>query len=554
MRMPSAHDLRWVLRRALEQGRHLFTAEETALLHRLLATEDNDLATWGRLARRKDPVQRFEVPFTPLVEQGLLQPVLDARRALHRCTVVELRAALRTAGLPRSGRRRDLLERLTGVEPLPDLGRWIEVVGWSLLRHADRLAFLDRTPDPSRPVVARLGHGRWVDYEPDAPPPLFQDRHHWLRWKAVADAIARHDAGEEPDWDALEQAFLAGDGRAPGRLDAHGTAGDLLYTHARALERAGSTRAARRIYRTIAEALPERRVDCAIRTARCWEADGERLRALNVLRAVGPVEGPASLTLHRAGRRLARRCRRGWAPPPPLPPLRERRLRLPAVARLGDARPHYGDPPLPVEPAVQALLDAAGRRSRLAEGALWQHIYGLVFAPDAYFLPVGQLPVPHLDGPLDVGTPAFADRRPKAVEHAMMLVGEGRADELVRRTWERFGGHRLAGVRWTSLEDDLVLVEALPPRLLVTVLRTLLRWGWTAARGLPDLFVFPGETVILDGAWPRRLPPEPILVEIKTPHDRLDDAQRWWLAHLDDAIRVELWRIEEGPRPRRATA
>ncbi|MCB9692538.1 MAG: VRR-NUC domain-containing protein [Alphaproteobacteria bacterium] len=542
-----ATDLRWVLARALERGRHLLTPDELEVVLTLQALDDPALSVWARIARRTHAVQRYEhlgEHAALMLEAGLVVEDVPWADRAARCTVPELQEGLRAVGRSTRGRRDTLVERLA-----PHAGwsfqRWVRVEHRELLRRCDRLAFLERHPDPARPVIERLGHVRWVAYPTEPAPPLFADREALLRWEAVLDALVAVESGEEVDLQGLLQALREGHARAPGRLDAHRRLGRTLLEVARDLERAGEPEQARAVYREVAVCCPERRVAAGIREARTLEASGAALDALGVLSGLRDARGPEALAVHRAGRRTARACRRSWAPPAPHPPLRERNVRLPRAGHRA-GRPVFGDDEHTVELAVIELLTGLGRTALHAEGGLWRHLYGLLLG-DALFAPVGQLPAPFLAGPLDLGTSGFAERRPVEVERALRAVAEGRAPDLVRRTWEAWEGCQIAGVRWESVDRDVAIVEGLGPGLLNAVLSVLLERGWKAARGLPDLAVLPGPSTRIPGALPSRLTPDVLLVEVKTPNDTLSDAQRWWLARLEPFVTAEVWRVTADP-------
>jgi hypothetical protein len=205
-----------------------------------------------------------------------------------------------------------------------------------------------------------------------------------------------------------------------------------------------------------------------------------------------------------------------------------------------------------VEPAVADLVSSRGRTALFAEGPLWTTLFALLFA-DAYFLPVpGALPVPFLAGPLDVGRPDFARRRPVAVARVLDAVGAGEAPERIREADERLRGTWLSGAAWKRASADqlVAIAEGMRPTSLRVVLETLLREGWRAARGLPDLVVLPGPPVRLPGAMPSRLEGGLVLAEVKGPTDSVRDEQAAWFDRLLRAgARVELWQVRVGAGP-----
>jgi hypothetical protein len=387
-------------------------------------------------------------------------------------------------------------------------------------------------------VVERLGHVLWPCYPLTGGAPLFVDRRALLAWEALADA---------PDTtppEALLAGLTRGHAAGPAGLDRERPLARRILELAEGLERGDAPRA-RALYDGVAARVPRYAARAGLRAALLSEREGHPAEALQRLATLRPLaSGPDRLAVNRSGRRLARELRRGWAPDPPAPPIRERSVALPPAERVG-ARPLWAAG-LTVEAAVAEVVARAGRSALRAEGGPWIALFTSIFAGDTWFLPVdGVLPVPRLSGPLDVGTPAFAVRRPEAVGRVMHAVQAGRAPDLVRATQSRFGGRRLAGLRGPCPSDEVMpaLAEALGPALLCAVFGPLLARGWSAASGLPDLLVLPGPPVVLPDVVASRLDGSARLVEVKGPGDTLSDRQRHWLAELAPLGVVEVWNV-----------
>ncbi|MFZ5480697.1 MAG: VRR-NUC domain-containing protein, partial [Myxococcota bacterium] len=268
------------------------------------------------------------------------------------------------------------------------------------------------------------------------------------------------------------------------------------------------------------------------------DREGRRAEAVAVCREPEP-DPAAALALERTGRRLARGL--GWAPREPLRKPRERVLRLPPGSR--GARPTWvtrgGE--VFVEAAVLARVADAGREALHAENWLWTSLYALVFR-DLYFLPVpGMLPGPRRSGPLDVGTPGFWTRRREAVERRLAEVRE-RGPAAFAEGWQ---GERLDGLGAPELA--VAWSRRVPGATAAAVLTRLVKEGWAAARGLPDLYVLPGPEVRVGEAVPSTIGNDDLLAEVKGPGDDVSDAQRVWHDHLlRSGIRVEIWRVAPG--------
>lgn len=185
-----------------------------------------------------------------------------------------------------------------------------------------------------------------------------------------------------------------------------------------------------------------------------------------------------------------------------------------------------------------ATLRRHGREAVHAENTLWTSLYALVFR-DLYFLPVpGMLPTARRDGPLDVGTPAFAVRRAREVKARIAAVAAEGCGAFVA-AWQ---GERLAGLSLPTLAQRCA--SLVPPAMAAAVLGRIVYEGWGAASGLPDLLILPGARTRVDGLIPANIDPHAILVEVKGQGDSLRDGQRVWTNTLIRAdIPVELWAV-----------
>ncbi|MEZ4316505.1 MAG: VRR-NUC domain-containing protein [Myxococcota bacterium] len=560
----SARDLRWVVDTALERGAHLLTAGELHVVRAIRALPDAPLDVYARLASRRDAFQRaddLQGHEASLVEAGLVGRFVPWSVRARHSTVAELKEGASALGLRRTGNRDALVERVAPHERWSGT-RWVHVRHRALVHRLERWAFLRAHPDRSTLVVERLGHVTWPDYTPTRGASLFATRARLLAWEAQLGPCTPEDrlAGLE-----------RGDVEGPGRLDRTRSAARHVLEEAREIERLGDLPRAALLYGRLRVAYPRYATRCTVRLARVLEQSGDPAAGLAELQSARPhAHGPERMALNRAGRRLARSLRVGWAPDRPLRPLKERTLELapsprdsrtvPAsprdsrtVAADGepgsslrdrDSRPLWGDGHF-VEDAVIAMLAEQGRTAFHVEGGLWRTLFALLFASRTWFLPVsGQLPVPRLSGPLDLGTPAFAARRAPAIRAVREAISAGEAPALVHEAYARFEGARLAGCAWATAEIHAELARLVGPELLLAVLDPLLEQGFGAASGLPDLLVLPGPVVRLPRGIPATVGESLCLVEIKGPTDTLSDAQRAWLDRLAPFATAEVWKVQ----------
>jgi len=551
----AVEDLNTILELALGRGGHLLTAGEVLVVRRIRSLRGAPARLFARLTARRPEVfavERLAIPDVPdpsaavdaLVTADLMDRFVPWDHRLVVFTVAELREICRALDLPVGGRRADLVDRLRGRRGWSPRAV-VRVRHRALILRLEQWALLRRRPDRSAFVVDRLGHVRWPAYRCTPGTGLHPDRRRLLDWEA----LWRDRAALEPE--VLLRALDTREEWPPGDLDLRRPLRKRILRAARERERIGDPAGARRLYLGLVEGGHLSAGDVAVRVARTLEAEGRPEEAWDHLVAVRPrSRGSNRLAIARSGRRLAALLRRGWAPDPPLRRPAERHLVLPGAARVG-GRPGYRSSGVArtVEPAVAQRVSSAGREALFAEGPLWTTLFALLFA-DAYFLPIaGALPVPFLAGPLDVGRPEFARRRPAAVGEVLGAVEAGEAPERIRAVDARLRGTWLSGAAWSraSSEQLAALAEGMGPQGLRAVLDALLVEGWRAARGLPDLVVLPGARVRLPGAVPSRLGEGLVLAEVKGPTDAVRDEQAVWFDRLLRAgVCVELWQVRAG--------
>lgn len=527
----------------------LLTPAERTVCARILGLPASAARVYARLSARRRIALRVDGLDVPpdalehLIAVGLLAEGAPWPPRLQASLVAELRTFCQQRGLDPTGRRAALIERLWDKPEVPADARWVWRPQHRLIARLERAAFLQRAPERGRLVAERLGHMRFATYEVTGGRSLWRSRAHLLAWEDLLDGVQTERL-------APGRALVArqrGEGRAPGRLSLVRRLDKTVLGHADALRRDGRAEEAL-AWLDALRIVRDQEAGLALRRSRLLEDLDRRSEALAVLEAARQSwTGPDRLAIQRSGRRLARAQRRAWIPDPPLQKPRSRVLRL--EPDKADHRPRWvvGEGSAHVESAVQWALSEVGRESLRAEGHLVRTLFALLFA-EALFAPVAdQLPVPRLSGPLDLGRPAFAARRPRQVQRVLDRIREGEAPGMIRAAAERFDRVQLAG-RARDLSDPTPWIRAaqsLGPAGVRALVEPLLRRGWGAAKGLPDLLVLDGAAVRLPDAHPSRLGPEGLFVEVKGPGDSLSDAQRHWLDALIRAgVPVEVWNVE----------
>lgn len=546
------HDLQWVVRLGRERLADVLEADEHRVCDLLEGLSGDAGHLFARLIFRKPTV--FFVPELnlPLAVEPAVEALVGAGLAvtdvgwsdrLDAVTVPVLTRWCRVRGLTVGGRRADKVQRLREVAPVDPRGAWVRPLHRPLVRLLEQAAFMDKRADARQLVVERLGRITWPAYTPTGGPVLFRDVDHRRAWQATWAALSDGSLTVEQ---AL-QAFTTRADQTVGRMSLTRGLTRFVLAEVDQLRRQDPA-AALDLLTALRRAAGLGEAQVVLEESRIWEAMGQPIQAYEALAAArSAARGPDRLALHRSGRRLGAALRRGWAPDPPLATARTRSLRLEPVGTDGP-RPRWkaGDGEAHVEQAVAVRLAELGRRAVRAEGGLIRTLYALLFA-EAAFLPVpGALPVPHLDGPLDLGTPAFAERRRSAVDAVLDRIDAGEGPELIASACARWHGVRLAGVsRDLSDPEPWVRVAcALGPVGLRAVLDPLLERGWGAARGLPDLLLLDGPPVRLEHGHPKRIGPDACWIEVKGPGDTLRDGQRLWIDHLTRrGCGVEQWSV-----------
>lgn len=540
------------LRLGQSRGGDLLTEEEHEQVDRWLALPASEALVIARLSGRIP--EAFRLPdlhvaglddpqpaIDGLRSRGLVRQVDDPAEWSAWATVSVLRRGCRALGLPVSGGRAALQERLVDRQGWDD-APWIALEGSDLILRLERMATLHPWPERSAPVLERLGRVAWVSYTPSGGG-LLPDRMSWDRWEALVDA-------EEPSTDALLEGIGWSD-HPPGRLDRRRAWAREVQHRAEQAQRGGE--------HDQACAWLERLHDLGLGGAevvrlwaRGWERQGEDRRAWDVLcQGATRLGDDGRRALAPAGRRLARRLNRAWVPAPPLQNAPERRLRLALASPVEDgaSRPQWeaGGRSTVVEPAVARWLQARGRRAILAEASPWRTLWGLL-AADGLFADVpGALPVPHLDRPVDLWRPGWAQRRAAWFEPVGRALADGRGPELLRSAEARWAGYRVIGVdvRRHPVDALCAFVEGVPGPVWARWWEDSLRRGRSAWVGAPDLIVLPDPVDRVEGLLPAGVTTGSLLVEVKAPGDELRPAQRAWQSRwLGWGGQVEVWRVD----------
>jgi hypothetical protein len=385
----------------------------------------------------------------------------------------------------------------------------------------------------SRMLLGRIGQVRWADY------PLSTG---FSAFEKQADLRAFRAFGEGTDWsdEELVQSLAQLKPRPPShrRFDLRLKMGGVLLERAEEHERDGETGRAHALYQSASALQVGHAAELQRRIALYLAASGQVREAAEICQAaLIDAVGEEALALQRTGRRLSRVASTPWIPGIPLRKAPEREL---CLLWTGSG---WGAKECTIEDEVRSALP--GRQVVHGEGRLWTGLFVLLFY-DLLWEPVsGMLPVPCLEGPLDLGRKGFVARRRVAFEKRLDLIREGRCMASLNRSLEAWGT-RVRGLDWSLATPAQwrALLRSLPAGGLAEMMRLLGEQGFGAASGMPDLFLWPGAPLRLRNALPSRVHGRGLLVEVKGPTDSLRDPQRVWHDRLLQwGFAVEVWRV-----------
>ena len=212
------------------------------------------------------------------------------------------------------------------------------------------------------------------------------------------------------------------------------------------------------------------------------------------------------------------------------------RIQLDEAEKASSGRPTYnvdGDTLL-VELAALRCLQSQGYEGVFSANETWWRIAFFLFW-DQIYLPLddacdprlGEFPSPQQDIPRDLFTSKFYPRRRSQFENRVQeLEHKGVVSELQAAISRHRGSpcRIVAGADHATVEAMLFVATQTPAAALVAICNRVLVDFAENRQGIPDLFL------VKNG--------QPVLAEVKSPRDRLSEAQRNWLDWLERKAKV----------------
>jgi hypothetical protein len=495
------------------------------------------------LARRHSCLRLKSIDFTALDDQsrdlellikdGFLIELHHSPTRTALFTKKELTEWCKSCGVESKGKKDDLLRRVSDLKEGPP-GLTVHVVHRDLVDWCEWIFFGGGRGRRKRFVLGRIGASVWAQYSLTPGTVAFESR-------AQLREFLAYSTGKELSIPDLLGKIAALPERSPSHrnFDLRRRMGKELIGRVWDSETKGEVELSLFLVDQALKLRVGNAGELLRRKALCLSKLDRRQEAAAVCQAaIVDAKDEEALALNRTGRRLARAAGVSWIPPRPLLSPRSRRIGLSGIAGFTGLR---GE----IERQVVGLFPE--REMVHGEGRLWTSLFVLLFF-DLLWMPVdGMLPAPCLDGPLDLGRKEFAVRRRSLFLSRLNQIGKGASRRRIGRSLKE-RGVRIKGMDWGLASDSQWkrLLSSIPGPFLKRVMKHLGEEGFSAASGLPDLFVWPGKQQRHSCSFPSKLGTGALLVEVKGPNDSLQDNQRVW---HDRLLRwkfpVEVWRVEE---------
>jgi Fanconi-associated nuclease 1 len=213
----------------------------------------------------------------------------------------------------------------------------------------------------------------------------------------------------------------------------------------------------------------------------------------------------------------------------------------------------HGDPgedgqPLHVSVEEMCLSHyrSQGWKGYHSEGGILRTLFAYLFFDILFVYVPNVFQTPYQTCPLDLHTDAFYPARASQINHRLVEITNGRAEQIIRRVHEREHERRtcVVGLSWDfDIEDLAEMVACFDGGALAAVCKVMAQEYRARGGGVPDLLLWRtgGEEPPANGNSDGRRQGEVMFAEVKSANDRLSDTQRLWINVLTGAgVRVAL--------------
>ena len=198
-----------------------------------------------------------------------------------------------------------------------------------------------------------------------------------------------------------------------------------------------------------------------------------------------------------------------------------------------------------VEAMCLSHYRSLGWKGYHSEGGVVRTLFGYLFYDVLFAYVPNVFQTPYQTCPLDLHTDAFYPSRASEINHRLVEIGNGEAERILRKVYEREEERQtcIVGVHWDFDIADLVeIVKCFDGEALAILCKVMAQEYQQRGGGIPDLFLWRmhednGDAIRED----EEAKGEVMFVEVKSENDRLSDTQRLWIHVLTGAgIHVEL--------------
>jgi hypothetical protein len=525
--------LDWIAQRYSD----LLADEELSFLHQFHALPQQSRALLVRMVMRQGKLFRStklcyqEIACTdlaadPLIELGWItrNPSLTIEQLFGLLRKPEITNVFQLSTSDKLIKKNDLLEKLR-----PDftesrtLAQWCttlkegiyEVNVTSLCERLRLIYFGNLYQDWSEFVLSDLGIFQYEQVEFSASSRGFGTR------QDIDDYLHLHRCRERFDnGDSLDEIFIDIPKETYENSWLERRRNKLLFRIAQQYERCGELQSALNIYHNCAY------FGARLRAIRVLEKSGEHSTAYTALEiALNNPESEAEYqSLLRMLPRLQRKQGLSRAIPNKVHTIDEFTLPL-----------SFPTLPISVEQAVQLHLSSDQNPAFYVENALINSLFGLLCWPAIFAALPGAFFHPFHQGPADLHSPDFVQRRQTIFNACFSLLDNTSYQQTILATFHAKFGIQSPFVFWGVLDETLLklALHCIPADHLKKYFERILLDISTNRSGLPDLIQF----------WPQEKRYQ--MLEVKGPGDRLQDNQIRWINYcIDHALPVAVCYVQ----------
>jgi Fanconi-associated nuclease 1 len=199
-----------------------------------------------------------------------------------------------------------------------------------------------------------------------------------------------------------------------------------------------------------------------------------------------------------------------------------------------------------VEEMCLSYYRSQGWKGYHSEGGILRTLFAYLFFDVLFVYVPNVFQTPYQTCPLDLHTDTFYPARASQINHRLVEIGNGQAERILRKVYEREHEFRtcVVGLNWDfDVEDLAELVTCFDGEALAAVCKVMAQDYKSRGGGVPDLILWRagGDDAPTKHTGDGHRKGEVMFAEVKSANDRLSDTQRLWINVLTGAgVRVAL--------------